>query len=40
MTSARRQLREALAKPGLVVAPFCWDGLTARLIEALSLIHI
>ncbi len=29
----RKRLRQALARGDLVVAPFCWDGLTARLAQ-------
>lgn len=34
MSGARRRLREALAGPDLVLAPFVYDGLQARLAEA------
>jgi len=33
MASAREQLRDALARPGLVVAPFVYDGLQARIAQ-------
>src|SRR5215469_3079122 len=33
MTNVRARLREMLAKPGMVVAPFAFDGLQARLAE-------
>jgi 2-methylisocitrate lyase-like PEP mutase family enzyme len=33
MTSARARLRAALARPGLVLAPFVYDGLQARIAQ-------
>jgi 2-methylisocitrate lyase-like PEP mutase family enzyme len=33
MTSARERLRAALSRPGLVVAPFVYDGLQARIAQ-------
>lgn len=34
MSAARKRLRAALAGPRMLVAPFVWDGLQARLAEA------
>ncbi len=34
MFEPRRALREALRRPGMIVAPFVYDGLQAKLAEA------
>jgi 2-methylisocitrate lyase-like PEP mutase family enzyme len=33
MNEARTRLRAMLAKPGMIVAPFAFDGIQARLAE-------
>jgi len=32
-TNKTAQLRELMARPGLIVAPVCFDPLSARLVE-------
>jgi 2-methylisocitrate lyase-like PEP mutase family enzyme len=34
VSSPRRRLRQALAGPGTLLAPFVYDGMQARLAEA------